>query len=151
MLSLQAYWLGSSCDEHSVLTSFTSSLVSHRKQALSPLIITEREACRGNLGPDPKEESSLREVLDKVDCKQDLSHFQASASAAVSTSKELAERQEQALEAASQELLCSPDIIRYCFAVSCAVPTPFLAYFIQFSRTNTTTDMSKDLVDQESA
>lgn len=71
------------------------------------------KTCRGGLGPDPKEESTLREVVDKVDCKQDLSHFQASASAAVSTSKELAERQQQALDAASQDLLCSPDIIRY--------------------------------------
>ena len=69
--------------------------------------------CRGNLGSNPSEETSLQEIVDKIDCQQDLSHFLASATAAVGTQKELAERQEAALEAASQDLLCSPDIIRY--------------------------------------
>lgn len=50
--------------------------------------------------------------MDKVDCHEDLRHFSASAAAALGTGKQLAERQEQSLDAASQDLLCSPDIIR---------------------------------------
>jgi len=67
---------------------------------------------RGSLGADPNEEASLREVVAAVDCSQDLRQFTASATAAVETGKELAERQQAALDSASQDLLCSPDIIR---------------------------------------
>ena len=67
---------------------------------------------RGELGPDSDEEQALRTLMDAIDCDGDLSQFSASAAAAVETGRELAERQLAALEAASQDLLCSPDIIR---------------------------------------
>ena len=68
--------------------------------------------CRGELGPDSDEEQALRSLMDAIDCDSDLSQFSASAAAAVETGRELAERQLAALESASQDLLCSPDIIR---------------------------------------
>lgn len=68
--------------------------------------------CRSSLSLDPKEEAGLRETVERLDSQQDLREFSASAASALSTSKELAERQQQALEAGSQDLLCSPDIIR---------------------------------------
>lgn len=67
---------------------------------------------RNELGRDTGEEDSIRGSVDAVDCEQDLAQFTASAAAAVETGKELAARQAAALESTSQDLLCSPDIIR---------------------------------------
>ena len=67
---------------------------------------------RGATGPDAEEEEALKLLVVDIDCDADLAQFSASAAAAVDTGKELAKRQEAALESASQDLLCSPDIIR---------------------------------------
>lgn len=77
------------------------------------------------MGTDLKEESSLRETVDKLDCHHDLRQFSASATTALSTVKELAGRQEAALEAASQDLLCSPDIIRFAVFSHAQTDSPF--------------------------
>lgn len=72
----------------------------------------------------------LLRSAEQVDGEADLEELTASSEAAAETGATLAMRQADALEAASQELLCSPEITRcnlwacelYCFTLSlCAV------------------------------
>ena len=55
----------------------------------------------------------LLSSVEVVDGEADLEELTASSEAAVATGATLAARQADALEAASQELLCSPDITKY--------------------------------------
>ena len=55
----------------------------------------------------------LLRSVEEIDGEADLEELTASSEAAVETGATLAARQADALEAASQELLCSPDITRH--------------------------------------
>lgn len=55
----------------------------------------------------------LLSSVEEIDGEADLEELTASSEAAVETGATLAARQADALEAASQELLCSPDITKY--------------------------------------
>ncbi len=55
----------------------------------------------------------LLRVAEQIDGEADLAELTASSAAAAETGAALGARQTEALEAASQELLCSPEIVRW--------------------------------------
>ena len=70
-------------------------------------------ACRSDLGENAKQEEVLLRSTDSLDAQADLDEFSTSIRSKEDICKELSERQEQAFQAVSQDLLCSPDIVRY--------------------------------------
>ena len=56
--------------------------------------------------------AALREALQRVDGEADLDELQRAAGAAAATGQQLAHRQADTFDAVSQELLCSPEIVR---------------------------------------
>ena len=67
---------------------------------------------RSELGHNEKQEQILVRAADELNSQADLDEFSSSVRSHEDVCQELAGRQEQALQAASQDLLCSPDIIR---------------------------------------
>ncbi len=67
---------------------------------------------RTDLGAVKADTAPLLRVAEQIDGEADLAELTASSAAAAETGAALGARQAEALEAASQELLCSPEIIR---------------------------------------
>lgn len=63
----------------------------------------------------------LLRSAEQIDGEADLEELTASSEAAVETGATLAARQADALESASQELLCSPEITRCMLAHTCLI------------------------------
>ena len=68
--------------------------------------------CRTSLGPMKHNTEELHSMLQRVSSSEDLLELSQSAAAAKQTGATLAARQAEILNAVSQELLCSPEIIR---------------------------------------
>jgi hypothetical protein len=68
--------------------------------------------CRMGLTAVKADTGPLIQVTEQVDGEADLAELTASSAAAAETGAALGLRQAEALEAASQELLCSPEITR---------------------------------------
>lgn len=67
---------------------------------------------RSDLGAVKADTAPLLRVAEQVDGEADLAELTASSASAAETGAALGARQTEALEAASQELLCSPEIVR---------------------------------------
>ncbi|KAK9817288.1 hypothetical protein WJX72_012262 [[Myrmecia] bisecta] len=70
------------------------------------------ESYRTGLAPIKQDVTSLRKLVAQIDSEADLQQLGQAAAAAAETSQALAARQAETLESVSQELLCSPEIIR---------------------------------------
>lgn len=69
-------------------------------------------SCRWGLSAVKADTAPLVRSAEQIDGEADLEELTASSEAAAETGATLATRQADALEAASQELLCSPEITR---------------------------------------
>ncbi|BDA42712.1 hypothetical protein COCOBI_03-6050 [Coccomyxa sp. Obi] len=83
-----------------------------RTAAIKDVIAAFVVAYRTDLGAVKADTAPLLRVAEQIDGEADLAELTASSAAAAETGAALGARQAEALEAASQELLCSPEIIR---------------------------------------
>ena len=106
---------------------------------MKPKVLAQKQSLanlhtRAGLAAVRADTSSLRSAKDVAECEGDLAGLVADADTAVATGADLAVRQAEALESASQELLCSPEIIR---CAQIAVDRPCTSVVYAFSRTTT--------------